>query len=86
MENKVNSLESFLLIIETQYPEIKKLVSEAREKTVKIDLPIEEGVTFVENSKVLEPLFDLPSKFGIKKSLVSYNEKYGFYNITIELY
>lgn len=86
MKNKVNSIESFLSIIETEYPEIKKLIYEAKEKIVKIDLPIEENTTFVENSKILKPLFDLPLKFGIKKSFIYYKEKYGFYNITLELY
>jgi hypothetical protein len=85
-ENKVSSLEKFLDIIEKKYPEIKKLIAGKTDKYVYMDLHFEEGKTFVQNSEKISPILHDPSSFGVKKHSISYNEKYGFYNITLELY
>lgn len=82
---KTNSLESFMQIVETQYPHIEQYITSKKESAIELNIPYNHGKTWVENSSVISPLFDFPGIFPIKKSQVSFIEKYDYFKVSLEL-
>jgi len=82
---KVSSVDSFMWIVETQYPSIEKYISHKGINRVELEIPYEHGKTWVQASSVIDPIFNHPSEFPIKKSSVSFNERYSFFKVLLEL-
>lgn len=82
---KIGSMESFMWIVETQYPSIKNYISDKRDNKISIEIPHEGGQTWDQSSSVVEPIFRHPSIFPIKKSSISFNEKHSYFKVLLEL-
>ena len=82
---KVSSLESFMWIVDTQYPSIKKYISDKGNDRVELEIPYEWGETWDQSSSVVEPIFKHPSQFPIKKSSVTFNERHSYFKVLLEL-
>ena len=81
----ISNVENFMLIVETQYPNIKKFISNKSNDKIELELPCELGDTWSESSSVVEPIFKNPSVFEIKNSSVSFNEKHSYFKVLLEL-
>lgn len=85
MKKETSSLESFMWIIDSQYPEMTKFISDKKDNSIEFHIPSEDGKTWTETSEAISPLFSTPNIFPIKKSSVSFNEKYDYYKVLIDL-
>jgi len=82
---KVSSIESFMWIVETQYPSIKKYISDKKSNKIELEIPYNLGETWDQSSSVVEPIFSHPSQFPIKRSSVSFNERHSYFKVLLEL-
>lgn len=77
------SLEQFLDVIDTQYPQMKKyIVSESEHYVILED---HNGNCVFGSNKELTPLFEQSAVFPMKKVSTSYKERDGYFIINIEL-
>lgn len=83
MENKTSSLESFMWIVETQYPQIKKYIISTDEHSVTLEDPKGESMIYLNED--ISVLFDHPSPFPFKNVSVTHSEKNSCYTIKAEL-
>lgn len=81
---KNNSLQDFMLIVDKN-PEIGKFIISKTEHTVEIHLPLSDGNTWLEQSEVLRPLFEIKIDSPIKKHTTSFVEKHNYFKILINL-
>lgn len=82
---KIGSMESFMWIVETQYPSIMNYISDRKDNKISIDIPYKTGETWDQSSLVVEPIFKYPSQFPIKKSSITFNEKHSYFKVLLEL-
>ncbi len=80
-----SSMESFMWIVDTQYPSIKQYISNKGYNKIELDIPYKWGETWDQSSSVVEPIFRHPSQFSIKKSSVSFNERHSYFKVLLEL-
>lgn len=85
MEQKVNSLESFLWVADTQHPEIKDYIVSKSERTVELHLPYDHEKTWEQISTSIDPFFLFPCSFPIKRVSVSLGDKSDFYRVVVDL-
>lgn len=77
------SLEHFLDVVDTQYPQMKKyIVSESEHRVVLED---HNGDCVFGSNEELSPLFEKSSVFPMKKISTSYKERDGYFVINVEL-
>ncbi len=77
------NLEKFNLIIDTQYPELKKYIIHQKGKYITLE---DWDGNFAFGSKNdLSVFFEHPNKFNIKKATVKFNEKDSYFTILLEL-
>lgn len=73
----------FIYLVDTKYPSIKKYIVSKEEHQVVLEDEVGEGI-FGSNDD-LKALFEWPCYLPISKFSVSYKEKYGYYEIKINL-
>lgn len=77
------SLEKFNWVVDTQHPELRQFIVHQQGKFITLE---DWDGHFVFGSKNdLAVFFEHPSRFGLKKSTVRFNEKQGYFTILLEL-
>jgi hypothetical protein len=77
------SLEQFLDVVDTQYPQMKKYIVSKSEYHVILE--DHNGNCIFGSNKELNPLFEQSAVFPMKKVSASYKERDGYFVINIEL-
>lgn len=77
------SLENFNCMIDKEHPELKKFIVHQKGKF--ITLEDWDGHFIFGSQNDLAVFFESPTKFGIKKASISFNEKEGYFAILLEL-
>jgi hypothetical protein len=83
MENKASSLESFMWIVESQHPQIKKYITSTSEHEITIEDHMGDSI-FGSNTE-LSALYEWPTVFPIKKLSCSYKEKEACFIVKVSL-
>jgi hypothetical protein len=83
MENKTSSLESFMWIVETQHPQIKKYIVSKTETEITIEDHMGDSI-FGSNTD-LSALYEWPTIFPIKKLSCSYKEREACFIVKVSL-
>jgi hypothetical protein len=83
MENKISSLESFMWIVETQHPQIKKYIVSKTDTEITIEDHMGDSI-FGSNTD-LSALYEWPTIFPIKKLTASYKEKEACFVVKVSL-
>lgn len=79
------SLNSFIRIVENDYPQILPLITEKNEHFVHLELPCNPSKSFDEQTEFLKPVLEPSLSIPVKYSSVSFSEKQECFKIIVKL-